>query len=161
MPQAIVGDGDSLPLEFKTKYASIWHPVSEQDDNDQTKALRHCLSKGFHRICLLGSTGKREDHTLGNISLLARYVQGFGVDVTMVTNQGYFVVTQGKQTFASYSKQAVSLFNINCKKLEGMGLHWSPYAFQSLWQGTLNRAESNAFELNGDGYYMVYRTFPQ
>ena len=161
MPQAIVGDGDSLSSEFKEKYAPIWHHVSEQDDNDQTKALRHCLSKGVHRICLLGSTGKREDHTLANISLLVRYVREFGVDVTMVTNQGYFVVTHGKQVFASHPEQAVSIFNISCKKLEGTGLRWTPYAFQSLWQGTLNKAETSIFELDGDGFYMVYRTFPE
>ncbi len=159
VPQAIVGDGDSLPTDFKEKYASLWHLVTEQDDNDQTKAVRHCLTQGLGRIALLGSTGKREDHTLGNISLLVRYVKEMRLDVTMITDQGYFVVTQGRQRFASRPEQTVSLFNINCQKLEGKGLRWKPYAFTSLWQGTLNKAEGEAFEIDADGYYMVYRTF--
>ncbi len=159
MPQAIVGDGDSLSSEFKQRYADLWHPVAEQEDNDLTKALRHCLAQGLHRFCLLGCTGKREDHTLANISLLVRYVCELGLDVTMVTNQGFFIVAKGHQQFASRSEQAVSLFNVNCQRFEGKGLRWSPYAFQHLWQGTLNKAEGNLFELDGDGYYIVFRTF--
>ncbi|MCR5642044.1 MAG: thiamine diphosphokinase, partial [Prevotella sp.] len=65
MPDAIVGDGDSLTPEFKTRYAAIIHLEKEQDDNDLTKATRFCLEKGFRSIAYLGTTGKREDHTIG------------------------------------------------------------------------------------------------
>lgn len=40
-PDAIVGDGDSLPEAFKHRYADIWHKVDEQDYNDLSKAARY------------------------------------------------------------------------------------------------------------------------
>lgn len=66
---AIVGDGDSVPEELRSRLIQI----DEQEDNDLTKATRYCLSRGMRRIAYLGATGLREDHTLGNISLMARY----------------------------------------------------------------------------------------
>ena len=57
----IIGDGDSVPAEFRDRLIQI----TEQDDNDQTKATRYCVEHGWKRIAYLGSTGKREDHTLG------------------------------------------------------------------------------------------------
>ena len=65
---AIVGDGDSVPEELRNRLIQI----DEQEDNDLTKATRYCLSKGMRRIVYLGATGRREDHTLGNISLIVR-----------------------------------------------------------------------------------------
>lgn len=96
IPHAIVGDGDSLTEEFKTKYQSIFHHISEQEDNDLTKATRYCMAKGYTSICYLGATGKREDHTLGNISLLIRYMHAFHIQATMVTDHGYFTPAEGK-----------------------------------------------------------------
>lgn len=77
-PDAIVGDGDSLPDDFKRRYADLVHLVDEQDDNDQTKATRFCMKQGMRRIAYLGCTGKREDHTLCNISLIMRYMREWG-----------------------------------------------------------------------------------
>ena len=37
-PTAVVGDGDSLSEELKQRYAHIYHPISEQEFNDLTKA---------------------------------------------------------------------------------------------------------------------------
>ena len=71
MPAAIVGDGDSLLPEIKERYVHLIHRETEQDTNDLSKAFRFCLSQGRRDITIMGATGKREDHTLGNISLLA------------------------------------------------------------------------------------------
>ena len=72
-PDAIVGDGDSLPEALKQQYAHLLHLEDEQDYNDMTKATRFCMQRGARKIAYIGATGKREDHTLGNISLLAYY----------------------------------------------------------------------------------------
>ena len=61
LPNAIVGDGDSLSHAMKSRYADILHLLGEQDYNDQTKAVRFLKSKGMNRIAILGATGKRED----------------------------------------------------------------------------------------------------
>ena len=158
-PEAIIGDGDSLPEAFKRQHADIIHIVQEKEDNNQTKSTRHCMMKGYRRIAYLGSTGKREDHALGNISLMLRYMRAFHLDVTMVTDHGYFTPAHGTQTFASFARQQISIFNINSKQLSGDGFRWAPYAYTEPWQGTLNEATGESVTIHADGDYLLFRTF--
>lgn len=159
MPDAIVGDGDSLTPEFKTRYAAIIHLESEQDDNDLTKATRFCIAKGFRHIAYLAATGKREDHTIGNIFLLPRYVQQFGITPEIYTDHGWFSVINGTTELPSFPGQQVSIFNITGKKVEGEGFTWPPYTYNELWQGTLNEAKSDRILLKTDGIMIVFRTY--
>lgn len=158
--EAVVGDGDSLTSEDKARLGASFHPVAEQDYNDLTKATRYLLEHGCGpRIAYLGTTGKREDHTLGNISLMTYYAREMGVQPTLITDHGYFVVGKGEETFVTRCGQQVSLFNINCKQLSSKGLRWEAYPFEMFWQGTLNEALGENITLRGDGYYMVFRNF--
>lgn len=159
MPDAIVGDGDSLPPSFKEQYRDIIHIISEQEDNDLTKSTRHCIAHGAKTIAYLGATGKREDHTIGNVSLVVRYMNEFGIRPIMVTDSGYFVPANGRHTFATFIHQHVSIFNFGCTRLQGEGLRWPTSAFPSWWQGTLNEATGDSITLDGDSDYLVYRTF--
>lgn len=159
MPDAIVGDGDSLTPEFKTRYAAIIHLESEQEDNDLTKATRFCIAKGFRHIAYLAATGKREDHTIGNIFLLPRYVLQFGITPEIYTDHGWFSVINGTTELPSFPGQQVSIFNITGKKVEGEGFTWPPYTYNELWQGTLNEAKSDRILLKTDGIMIVFRTY--
>lgn len=153
--EAVVGDGDSVPAEYHDRLIRI----DEQEDNDLTKATRFCLSKDMRRIVYLGTTGLREDHTLGNISLMARYVQDFGIEPLLATDHGWFVVARGETVFDSFPGQQVSIFNLGCSTLDSEGLRWQAYPYRQLWQGTLNEAVNDTFTLRGDGKYMVFRTY--
>lgn len=161
-PDAIVGDGDSLPAEYKQRYAHIWHHESEQEDNDLTKATRFCVARGHKRILYLGCTGKREDHTLANVSLLPRYAREFSVEPVMLTPTGRFLVgngllyADGTQYFSSYPGQAVSIFNFGCTQLSSQGLKWPVYPCAELWQGTLNRSLGDSFSIKSNGFYLVF-----
>ena len=151
----IIGDGDSVEEAFRSKLIRI----DEQDDNDLTKANRYCVENGWKRIAYLGCTGKREDHTLGNISLLMRYYREMGVDGTMFTDYGSFTPAYGNRTFPSMKGQQVSLFNFGSRQLLSAGLRWDAYNFQEWWQGTLNEAIGEEFTITADGYYLVYQTY--
>ena len=70
LPDWIVGDGDSLSEENRIRFQDRIHRIPDQETNDQTKVVSFLASQGIRRIAILGATGKREDHTLGNISLL-------------------------------------------------------------------------------------------
>ena len=165
-PTAVVGDGDSLSEELKQRYAHIYHPISEQEFNDLTKATLFARSHlkmdaSTHtrpRFCYLGATGKREDHTLGNISLMLYYYRQLAIDPVMITDYGYFVAASGSMRFASYPGQQVSIFNATCKELSSSGLKWDIYPFSELWHGTLNEALSSEFTVHADGDYLLYRT---
>jgi len=152
---AIVGDGDSVPEKLRHRLIQ----VDEQEDNDLTKATRHCISLGYRRIVYLGATGRREDHTLGNISLMARYRRDFGLDVLMATDYGWLVPASGTTTFCAQPGQQVSLFNLSCSRLTSTGLKWAAYPYRQLWQGTLNEALADTFTIEADGDYLVFRTY--
>ena len=152
---AVVGDGDSVPAEFRSRLICI----SEQEDNDLTKATRHCMAKGLRRIVYLGATGGREDHTIGNVSLIARYLEEFGIEPLLATDSGWFVPVRGVATFASFPGQQVSIFNLTCTHLSARGLKWEAYPYRQLWQGTLNEATGDSFDIEADGLYLIYRTY--
>ena len=153
-----MGDGDSQPKELKERYADIVHVVKEQEFNDMTKATRFCKNRG-PRIAYLGATGKREDHTVGNIFLLPFYLEEEHVEPVMFTDHGVFIPAKGTRTFASYAKQQVSIFNISCTKLSSENLRWQSYAYKQLWQGTLNEAVGTTFTMKGDGVYMMFLNY--
>lgn len=154
-PLTIIGDGDSVPDEFRDRLICI----EEQADNDLTKATRYCLSQGWHRLAYLGATGLREDHTLGNISLLMRYFREMDVDGTMFTDHGFFTPAYGRRTFSAMKGQQVSIFNFGCHQLSSEGLRWDCYDFDQWWQGTLNEALTATFSISADSYYLVYQTY--
>lgn len=159
-PSAVVGDGDSLHSELKEKYRAIWHHYSEQDFNDLTKATKFAIKNYSSKtIAYIGATGKREDHTIGNISLMRYYHEHLGIAPTLITDYGWFVTSNGEDLFESFAGQQVSIFNCGCKRLESEGLKWNISPFNELWEGTLNEATSDSFKINGDGEYLVFRTF--
>ena len=91
LPEAVIGDMDSLPKRLREKLAPIVIPVEEQDYNDLTKAMRYVLEHhpDVTDIHILGATGLREDHTGGNLGLLMEYTRMFdlkGIRVEMVSD---------------------------------------------------------------------------
>ena len=150
-----IGDGDSVPEGLRDRLIQ----VDEQEDNDLTKATRYCLKQGWRRIAYVGATGQREDHTIGNISLIVRYFLEMGVEPLLVTDYGWFVVAKGDSEFESFPGQQVSIFNVDCERLISEGLKWQSYPYRQFWQGTLNEALDTVFRFHADGCYLVYRTF--
>lgn len=74
-PDIIVGDFDSAKPEILDYFRSqeqvdICMLESEKDDTDTEFAIREAIRRGAHEITILGATGTRLDHVLGNISLL-------------------------------------------------------------------------------------------
>lgn len=157
IPGAIVGDGDSLLPEVKVRYTALIHSESEQDTNDLSKAFRFCLSQGRTDITIMGATGKREDHTIGNISLLADYMDRS--KVKMVTDYGIFTPIDKDSFFESYHGQQISIFNMNSTELSAEGLVYPLSVFTNWWQGTLNEATGDDFIIHTCGKILVFRTY--
>ncbi|NLL63299.1 MAG: thiamine diphosphokinase [Ruminococcaceae bacterium] len=75
MPSLIVGDFDSYEnpqLDVET----IVLP-REKDDTDTFFAAKEAVKRGYDDFLLIGVTGERIDHTMGNISILM-YLESFG-----------------------------------------------------------------------------------
>ena len=158
-PQAIVGDGDSLSTERKKQFADRLHIETEQEDNDLTKATRHCQELGLRRIAYVGATGLREDHTIGNISLLDEYSRKMGLQVVMLTDYGYFLPVSGSCLLPTFKGQQVSVFNLSSRRIVSQGLRWPTYPFTSWWQGSLNEALGEEVRLEADGGCVAFLTY--
>ncbi len=161
-PWAIAGDLDSIPEDLKKKYADRLYYDGDLETNDLTKAVRYCLVKGITDIVILGATGIREDHTLGNISLLADYAES--LSVKMVTDYGIFIPVQSGKPVSSWPGQQISLFAIDKNtKISSSGLKYplDKLELKNWWMGTLNESRADNFILNFDkGRVIAFLAMP-
>ena len=155
VPDAIVGDGDSISASNRAEYAHLLHIIAEQETNDQTKAVRFLLEQGKRRIAIVGATGRREDHTIGNISLLIEYARA-GVQVRSFTDHGMFIPCNGNTTLKCRQGQQVSIFSITAKQLSAEGLLYPIYDFTNWWQGTLNECTGEQFTIHAKGEFLLF-----
>jgi thiamine pyrophosphokinase len=159
-PDAIVGDMDSLTGDLAKMYADRIFPDMNQDTNDLTKAVSWCSDMGYKDIVIVGATGKREDHTIGNISLLAEYVRT--MNVIMVTDTGILQPFLKSCTISSFPGQQVSIFSIDPEtKVTSMGLRYplSGTKIGNWWCATLNEALGNTISLEFSGRLIAYCKF--
>ncbi|MCX6261005.1 MAG: thiamine diphosphokinase [Bacteroidia bacterium] len=160
-PEAIVGDLDSLDTGIAERFADRLYKDSEQDTNDLTKAVKWCINKRYKEIVILGATGKREDHTVGNISLLAEYARE--INVIMVTDTGTFTPLLKNSVIKCFPGQQVSIFSINPETevtSKGLKYQLDKLKLQNWWRATLNEAEADSFELSfRGGPLIVYQKF--
>ncbi len=154
-PWRIVGDGDSLSDATKAKYHDIIRINPDQETNDQTKAVEYLAAKGICDIAIVAATGRREDHTLGNISLLIEYLRK-GLNVRIYTDYGMMVACSGNQMFQCPKGTAISIFGFGTKGMISEGLAYPIRDFTSWWQGTLNKSLTDQFSISCQGEYIVF-----
>ena len=156
-PDFVVGDGDSIPPADAKSLGDRFVRVAEQDTNDLAKAFRFVL-----RIAILGETGLREDHALGNIFRLADFAATVP-HVVLYTDAGFFEVVRGERTFPCEPGEAVSVFAPTPgTAVLSNGLQWplDGVSLADLWSGTLNRTTGPSFTLRTDGRpILVYRPY--
>lgn len=160
-PGVIAGDLDSLNEVLKERYKHILFQDSDQETNDLTKAVNWCVSNGRKELLILGATGLREDHTLGNISLLAEYCKC--AKVSMITDHGVFNAFTGSVTLESWPGQQVSIFSTDSSLAvtsEGLLYPLNKLILSNWWKGTLNEAIGREFTLDfSGGPLIVFRSF--
>lgn len=156
LPDAVVGDMDSLPKALQLKYADILVKIEEQEHNDQTKAFTHLMSMGLpiDTVHFIGATGKRADHTIGNLSLLMEYGRMFdlkGISIDAVSDyETAFPLWDSASLFVGKGRK-VSIFSPdNSLKLscEGLMYDTSGVVFDNWWKATLNEATEDEIKLN-------------
>ena len=161
----VVGDGDSLSTEERLTLGDRYVQVDEQDYNDLHKAMAWATSK-FNvqnsKFYILGATGKREDHTLGNIAYLVEFLDEYpDAEIEMLTDHGRLTAMRGSKRYESFAGQQVSLFSLTPEvPVSAEGLRW-PLEKRCLtrwWQGTLNEALGDSFTITG-GDLVVFQTY--
>ncbi len=162
-PDLVVGDLDSLDPALKKRFWKRLVHESEQETNDLSKAFRACMARGWKTIVILGAGGRREDHLLGNASLLPLFAAA-GADVRMETDYGTFLPVLKSASFRRPAGTKVSIFSFHPEMpISATGL---VYPLDKLrlpfwWCGTLNETNAPEFSLAFDGRAPLLLYFPR
>lgn len=156
-PDLVIGDMDTLSASMQNRYSDIIIRETEQEHNDQTKAVRWALTniEDISTIYIMGATGNRLDHTIGNAALLMEYVRMFdlekrGINIEMVSDNGTaFAVSDSIEIDCGVGR-SVSIFTPDSSlKITSTGLEYPTdgVVFDNWWKATLNKASSDTVRL--------------
>lgn len=108
-PNYLIGDFDSVKpnvLEyFKSKNCIIENYPEDKDFTDTYLCMEKALSNGADEIALLGCTGTRIDHILGNIGLLLKCLKNGAKAYIKDDNNTIFIIDKPivlRKTHAKY-----------------------------------------------------------
>ncbi len=155
LPDLVIGDMDTLPASWQKKYSDIIIKEDEQEHNDQTKAVRWAMNnlEAISSIRILGATGGRTDHTIGNVSLLMEYTRMFDLGDTTIEAVDdectYFPITETTE-FDCGVGRGVSIFSPdNSLRIKSSGLEYptDDVVFDNWWKATLNKASQDTVRL--------------
>ena len=157
LPDLVIGDMDTLSQQMQRKYKDIIIKEEEQDHNDQTKAVRWAVNNidDLEHIYILGATGGRPEHTIGNAGLLMEYTRMFdldgrGIAMESVSDYGTMFAVNDTVTLDCGEGRQISIFSPdNTLKIRSEGLAWQTedVVFDNWWKATLNRAVQDTVTL--------------
>jgi thiamine pyrophosphokinase len=162
-PDIIVGDFDSISREAESAFTSQGvelRRMLRQDDTDFEKALILLREQGVRRVVVLGVTGKLLDHTLGNISILHRYLPLMRL-VLFDPHYRIDVLREGG-SFRSRAGDRVSIVPLPvAAHVSYSGLRY-PLDGETLTfgdrEGTCNEASGDAFSIDfSEGAMLLFR----
>ncbi len=163
VPRTVIGDFDSMTEETRRyceQHGVEMLHLTRQDDTDFEKALLLLRQRGTKHLVITGVTGKLLDHTLGNFSILLRYIRDFSI-VLFDENFRMDVLTEGGR-FTSKAGDRISVVPLApAHDVVYQGLRY-PLKGETLEaglrEGTCNEATGDAFEISfSDGVLLLFR----
>jgi len=160
IPNIIIGDLDSLSDENKIKYNNRIILKDNQSDNDLRKAINYSIKNNINTISVLGASGKREDHMIGNIFSLLDYKD---INIKIYTDTGIFSCIHKDQNIESFKGQQISIFTLDATiKITSNNLkyNFNKNNVSNIYIGTLNESLSDFFELEiSHGSLLIFQTY--
>lgn len=151
----VVGDMDTLCDMLPANLVTDCH--EDQDTNDLTKAMRWIEAhEPEAELLFFAVTGKREDHTLANLALIA----ASGKRAQVFTESGRFdVLTAGETVLAVEPQTPISFLSFVPQRVTVRGVVWpvESLLLESLWCATLNRTSAAQVSVACEGALLVYR----
>lgn len=163
VPSFVIGDCDSMSNKARDTFAKKIILMDSQDETDLSKAYKLARGLGLKNIVILGATGLREDHSMANIFLLAKFTKELGELIYMISDYGIFTVHNKDTTLDTVIGQQISFFTPNHNvELTCQELKWplDKFNFKEWSSGTLNQATADKINLHiNSGQVIVYRSF--
>ena len=90
VPDLIIGDLDSVSKDTLSVFRNVEvKKLKDQNSTDLEKALKSVIRKNMKEIIVLGATGGRFDHAIGNMSALAKFSRQ--ASITFIERSGRFI----------------------------------------------------------------------
>jgi thiamine pyrophosphokinase len=168
MPDVVVGDMDSIHDETLRHYEEsgcrvVRYP-RRKDETDTELALGEALALDPAEVWIWGAMGRRLDHTLANLSLLARGLKR-GIAVKLVDSWCEAFMVERKAVLDGRKGQTVSLFPV-LQKASGVTLRGFDYPLTNADMepgrpcGVSNRLSEDRGTIEiGSGLLLVIRYF--
>ena len=140
-PDFILGDLDSICAEKLKQYNGKVIRLPDQNLNDLEKILNWCFGNDYNDIDIIGFDGKRIDHTIGNFSIILRFIDKLNIDI--ITESGIFHTIKNDTIIKNLKKKYISIFsNDSHNQISTIGLKYElkNNKLPELNSGTLNYA---------------------
>ena len=162
IPDIIIGDLDSLSDKNREEYKNRIILKDDQSQNDLRKAINYAIDNNINAISILGASGKREDHMIGNIFSLLDYKH---INIKIYTDTGIFSCIHRSQKIESKKGQKISVFALdNSIEITSNNLkyNFSKSTLSSIYKGTLNESLSDSFQLSiSHGSILIFQSYNQ
>ena len=155
-PDIIIGDFDSTSIKGKDRTGK-WIETPDQNKTDLEKTFEWCIMNNIKKIVLLGSSGKREDHTIGNLFTLAKYHDE--IQCEMITNHAKIICVSGKNYIFADTNQNISIIAtepIERITLDGLQYNMKNESLLPSTRAISNKAISDKFYLESTGKVLVF-----
>lgn len=163
MPDAIVGDLDSIHAEALVKFHKVpTHEDRDEASTDLEKAILWAIKAKFDHITVVGATGKRVDHSVGNLGVMAKYYPD--AIIRFVDDLGEISYVGRELTFEAKKRAVISLIPLSrCEGIVTQGLR---YALEGealelgVREGTSNVVVSSPVSIKvKKGHLLLYKLF--
>lgn len=160
-PDIADGDFDSLSVEGKKylenlKNTEIIRLQPEKDDTDTQSTLNLAIAKGAENILILGATGGRIDHLIGNLGLLT-LGKLKGVSVAIADAQNYICLVKSGTILSKAGQfgKYVSFFSAG-EAVEGLTLKGFKYPLNNFCLTTADSGLTVSNEIRDDTAQITY-----
>ena len=155
-PDIIIGDFDSTSIKGKDRTGK-WIETPDQNKTDLEKTFEWCIMNNIKKIVLLGSSGKREDHTIGNLFTLAKYHDE--IKCEMITNHAKIICVSGENHIFADTNQNISIIAtepIERITLDGLQYNMKNESLLPSTRAISNKVISDKFYLESTGKVLVF-----
>jgi thiamine pyrophosphokinase len=125
IPHLIIGDFDSMQKETLHVFNKVvLKKLKDQNSTDLEKALTAAIRKKCSEIVVLGATGGRLDHAIGNLSALAKFSSK--TDIKFIDDTGEYIPVGHALEITLPVGTTISLLPLSrCGGIVTTGLKWN------------------------------------
>ena len=122
--------------------------------------MNYARERNIFDISIIGASGKREDHMIGNIFSLLDYKD---LNIKLFTDKGFFSCIHQNQTIESFNGQQVSIFSVDPTikiTSENLKYNFNHSSISTIFLGTLNESTSGNFKFKiSHGSLLIFQTY--